>query len=438
MQNFDYIVEYQLPNIICNDNLIEEKVNKCKDIKYYDNSNNLILYIVFDKDNDKLTHINYFHNKKIYKRDKYHYNGYLSSTQNIDSSTNRVLNEVFYNKDAKIVISKFYEYKNNINKLIQLHLHDLNGNIKHIFFNEQDLFTYALNLFIKSINNNNIFIISDKSKLLYSSALYVKDTFLNKNISIMPVIHSTHTMSNDIDNGAIKSHYKDIFNNLNKTDSINVFSTLQKDDILKRFNYNKLSIIAHTYFKINNTMDYKPKKNKVIYVARFSPEKNHLGAVRIFKIVVQSIKNATLHFYGSGAEKENIRSLIYDLKLENNIFLHNYSDNIEGLLCSSELSILTSSMEGFPLCLLESIACSCPVISYDVRYGPSEIISNNKNGFLIPHGNENMFADKIIEILSNQNLQKKMSLNARSSFEKRFSPQVIAMLWKDKIKKFYT
>ena len=413
-------------------------MNKCKDIKYYDNFDKLILYIVYDKDNDKLTHINYFHNKKIYKRDKYHYNGYLSSTQNIDSSTNRILNEIFYNKDGKIVISKFYEYENNINKLIQLHIHDIKGNKNHVFFNEQNLFTYALDLFIKSINNNNIFIISDKSKLLYSSALYVKDTFLNKNISIMPVIHSTHTISNDIDNGVIKSHYKDIFNNLNRTDSINIFTKLQKDDILKRFNYNKLSIISHTYFKINNQINYNPEKNKVIYVARFSPEKNHLAAIRIFKIVIQSIKNATLHFYGSGSEKENIKSLIYDLKLENNIFLHNYSDNIENLLCSSEVSILTSSMEGFPLCLLESIACSCPVISYDIKYGPSEIISNNKNGFLIPPGNENMFADKIIEILSNHNLQKQMSKNAKLSFDERFSPQIIAMLWKNKIKNIYS
>ena len=49
----------------------------------------------------------------------------------------------------------------------------------------------------------------------------------------------------------------------------------------------------------------------------------------------------------------------------------------------SKASILTSKYEGFGLTIMESIEMGCPVLSYDVRYGPNEIINHGENGYLI-------------------------------------------------------
>ena len=58
------------------------------------------------------------------------------------------------------------------------------------------------------------------------------------------------------------------------------------------------------------------------------------------------------------------------------------------------LSLITSNMEGFSLALLESLSHGVPVISYDIKYGPSELISPDINGYLIPKNDEDALLKK--------------------------------------------
>ena len=321
--------------------------------------------------------------------------------------------------------------------MFQIHILNSNGNVEEIFFNENDFINYSLSIFIQKTQKNNIFILSDKSKYVLMPSIHVKEKFADKNIQVMPIIHSTHTKSStEIENGQIKSHYKDIFNNLSKIDKIAVLTNYQKEDILSRFAYNNMDVIPHTYIHIDKNAKYNPVKGKVLYVARYAPEKNHQSAFNIFSMVVKKIPWATLHCYGHGNEKEKLKSMVNDLKLENNIFLHDYTNDTEELYCSSELSILTSEMEGFSLSLLESIAMGCPVIANDIRYGPSDLITNGFNGFLIQLGDEKMFADKIINILTDSKIHKKMSKNSKLVFEQNFSPKTIVKSWKNIINSY--
>ena len=47
---------------------------------------------------------------------------------------------------------------------------------------------------------------------------------------------------------------------------------------------------------------------------------------------------------------------------------------------------MTSSFEGYPLSTLESMSRGCPVVSYDIKYGPREQITDGVDGFLVPRG----------------------------------------------------
>ena len=115
--------------------------------------------------------------------------------------------------------------------------------------------------------------------------------------------------------------------------------------------------------------------------------------------------------------------------MEENIIIHEYTTNIEEILSKASLSILTSKTEGFCLSLLESIACGCPAVSYDIKYGPAELIQNNLNGYLVPYGDKEEFASKIIDILSDNKLQKNFSSSAVQRFNDKFSPNYVASLW---------
>ena len=74
---------------------------------------------------------------------------------------------------------------------------------------------------------------------------------------------------------------------------------------------------------------------------------------------------------------------------------------------------MTSSFEGYPLSTLESMSRGCPVVSYDIKYGPREQISDGVEGFLVPAGDVELLAQRVIELLRSPELVRRMSAAAR-------------------------
>ena len=73
---------------------------------------------------------------------------------------------------------------------------------------------------------------------------------------------------------------------------------------------------------------------------------------------------------------------------------------------------MTSAFEGYPLASLESLSRGCPVVSYDIKYGPQEQITDGVDGFLVPNGDERTMADRIIALIDNPELVRSLSVAA--------------------------
>ena len=78
--------------------------------------------------------------------------------------------------------------------------------------------------------------------------------------------------------------------------------------------------------------------------------------------------------------------------------------------------------------ILESLSNGCPVISYNIKYGPSELIKDGINGYLIPPFNLDEFSEKIIEVLDNEALHASLISSAPKTVE-NFSHKNIANKW---------
>jgi len=412
-------------------NLKYEKVDGCNDIKLFDHDNKLTMYVVYDKKQNVLTHVNYLHKGKIYRRDQYHSSGFLSSTQYINYDTKQIEHETYFDTKKNIIITKYFRFIKNKNHIKQIYLFNKDSSIKKVFFNENDFIEFALEIVFNQIDQENIFVVSDRSKYYHLPMLHLKRKLQHKKITTLPVIHNTHIVDNNIKKGNIKVYYKDIFEYTNELDYLNVFTHVQKKDIVERFNLNQVRVIPHTYMQNNHSLLHQPVKGKIVYIARLSPIKRHINALEIFAMVVRDIPYATLHLYGHGEEKENIQETIQQLNIQESVFIHEYTNDIESVLCSAEISILTSQTEGFCLGILESIALGCPVISYDIRYSPSDMIRNKYNGYLIPYDNKKMFAQKLISYLSNEDLKIEMAKNAKSFFSENYSPDIVSKKWAD-------
>jgi len=170
-----------------------------------------------------------------------------------------------------------------------------------------------------------------------------------------------------------------------------------------------------------------------IYLARYSQEKQHDSLIRVFHKVIQKYSKAKLDLYGFGEDKEKIIKQVKDLGLENNIFVNDFVDNTDEIYDTALLGILPSRVEGFSLFILECIAHGCPVVSYDIDYGPADMIDQDINGVLVETNNEEEMAQKIINLFNDLEKIREMS---QASYKKAelFNPESIAEKWSDLIK----
>lgn len=103
---------------------------------------------------------------------------------------------------------------------------------------------------------------------------------------------------------------------------------------------------------------------------------------------------------GEGVERENLEELIEGLNLGQTVRLLGQVSDVPERLARSSFSLLTSTTEGHPLALIESMAAGCIPISYDIDYGPRDIITHGVNGFIVPHGNIEALAAQISAFVS--------------------------------------
>jgi len=180
------------------------------------------------------------------------------------------------------------------------------------------------------------------------------------------------------------------------------------------------------FIDISN-IKYTPIKDtkNILYVGRLSKEKGLEYLIKAMPVILDKIPDSKLIIVGRGPEKEKLERLSQTLKIERKIMFKGYVSEKELMRCyqDSEIVVVPSNWaENFPLVTLEAMAYGRPIIVSDI-FGLSERIKNNDVGFLFNPADPKDLADKIINLLSDFNLAKKMSKNARKKVEKEYSSE---------------
>ena len=140
------------------------------------------------------------------------------------------------------------------------------------------------------------------------------------------------------------------------------------------------------------------------------------------------LQNIKLVILGEGKLKQKWNELAKSFNQEENVVLLGNVSNPFAYYSNALFTIMTSKYEGFPMVLLESLACETPVVSYDLKSGPSEIIIPNENGILVENQNKFEMTKAMNEMISNKELYLHCKQNAKSSAE-RFSLENIGKQW---------
>lgn len=302
-----------------------------------------------------------------------------------------------------------------------------NNNIRIIKFykkSEYDLFVYFK--IFKFMKENNIDIIQ---------------TFLGNHHAYLPALFNKKVKC--ILGIRASSERKSFFLNLTRyylprlilkfRDLIFVSNSIRGKEI-----YVKNKIPADKINVINNGIDLKKfsngnprkifkefniKKDKNLFiigmVARLMESKNQQLIIKITKHLKEIFpkKRFKVFIVGDGPNRANLEKLVKDLNLENEVIMTGSRKDIPDFLSAFDVFVFPSLFpEGWPNVIGEAMAAGLPVISYETG-DVKEIITNNFDG-IITENDEKIFEDRLIELIKDEKLRKKLSINAKKTIKK--------------------
>lgn len=144
----------------------------------------------------------------------------------------------------------------------------------------------------------------------------------------------------------------------------------------------------------------------VLALSNFKPLKNPLHFVLAAYKVLSQMKNVYFIFTGDGQLKQTAETLAKNLSIEKQVLFPGWRSDPLELLAISDVFASVSLREGLPMSLLEAMSMRIPAVCYDVD-GISEVVTDNKTGFLVKPNDINTFADKLKVLLRHAALRER-------------------------------
>jgi poly(glycerol-phosphate) alpha-glucosyltransferase len=256
-----------------------------------------------------------------------------------------------------------------------------------------------------------------------AEARQVGELFLGyKGVYLVHTVHSSHTLAPHNWDSPMDKIWSEWLSGAHKYDAVVWLSEQQSLDVHKRLGKTEMvsfvipnppTIPADSESILNAIASGETVKPlRAIMITRLVSVKRVDHAIKAWQKVIQSLPDAKLDIYGDGPEKDQLQELIFSLELEDSVTLHGYLENAREQARTAICQILTSSYEGQALAIAEAMALGCPSISYEISYGPPEMISDGLSGLLVPSGDIDSLARAIIKVLGDQKLASKLSAEA--------------------------
>lgn len=167
---------------------------------------------------------------------------------------------------------------------------------------------------------------------------------------------------------------------------------------------------------------------RVVTIGRYAYQKGYDLLLQAWAEVVRQYPDWTLDIYGMG-DQTGYRQLMTDMGVDvYRCHLNGPVEDVTKVYLNSSIFVLSSRFEGFGLVLVEAMACGLPVVSFDCPAGPDEIITDSVDGILVPSGDVHVLAEKLIALMADEELRKRLGQQARQS-AKRYDMTTIASQW---------
>ncbi|WP_431030712.1 glycosyltransferase [Plantibacter sp. RU18] len=207
------------------------------------------------------------------------------------------------------------------------------------------------------------------------------------------LVHGAHLDAT----GALTPDRRQTFQQLDAFDRIVFLSERQRAQAseLPSAQQSHLAVIPNAVQPVPSS-DQPRQRGQGVMLASLTPRKRVDHAIRAIAIASRT-DDVTLDIYGEGPERPRLKALISELDVADRVCLRGAQPDAAEAFRTADFSLLTSQSEGLPLVLLESMGAGCVPISYDILYGPADLIRDGSNGYLLDSGDIAGLAAQIID-----------------------------------------
>lgn len=398
---------------------MEKKIAKCIQVtndntssRYFDSHNGE--YLGFARTiKDEIIHIDVMENNCRKKR--IIYRGKKLKTLEMFDNSNKLIGRVIFN--------------NKEQPILNIKINVKTGGMQNIFFLERAIqfptFLDFCNYFIEEV------IADDENNLLICDGPGSFPKMLHprfKKSKKYAFIHTNHFKYPYNFGSEVKVPENFILKSADKIDGVIVMTTQQLLDIKKQYNIDNVYLIPNFLEMSNIKLEPKVRQNIVI-ISRIVQDKGFDFITELSAKLLESNISTEIHIYGSGPYEKELKEIISKNNLRN-IKFFGYSNEIAKIYQSAYLSLSLSKFEGYGLSIAESLYNKTPVISFDILYGPGEMLKNGKNGYLTEYGNIEEMVNKIYTIINNKNIEE-VEVYSRESIKKLHDKNSILDKWKN-------
>lgn len=209
---------------------------------------------------------------------------------------------------------------------------------------------------------------------------------------------------------------------INKSDAVTAVSQSLKDDTLRLFDIKKdinvvpnfidLEKYNHGFTDCQRGMMANDDEKIITHISNLRPVKRVQDVISVF-YNIQKEMPAKLMFIGEGPEREKVERQCEELGITNKVVFFGRSNEIDKILCFSDLFLLPSLTESFGLAALEAMASGVPVISSNTG-GIPEVNINGVSGYLSNVGDVEDMSKNAIHILKDSQRLQEFKDNARN------------------------
>lgn len=226
------------------------------------------------------------------------------------------------------------------------------------------------------------------------------------------IVHTVHTMhleppyTPDAPLNALWSRW---FAIRDRFDAVLWPTRAQRDDVRARFGGDAVDLVSPHGIRLPPVHHDRREPGLVVSVSRLAPGKRVDHLVRAF--LAADVPEARLEIWGDGPSSASLSALLDDLGAGDRVTLQGRTDDPASVLQRATVMVTATAFEGQGLSIVEALAAGCPVISYDVRYGPGDALSRG-GGMLVASGDEAALADAIRAVLTDASLQARLAAQA--------------------------